>query len=1133
MCVLFAVSQGYGLEIRRKILFVKAMFIKNCKKAGLICLEVFALLFLLALVGVSVLLWRMSQQPVDIGFVKPHIQSAIKDANIGFDLAMERVFLEWPKFEGPLLIGFGDVRLIGENDAEILKVDSVGVGLNYAKAFIGKIRPTAIIVNNPSLQIERGQKRVSLRLQDTVIRDSEEQSDAKDLNWQQMLALRLTEIADQQFAQSTFFSDLERVEMRRARVLIDDQVAFKVREFNDIDASLLRSDVGASFRVDARLPREGDTASGFSAQLDYIKNSGNFTFDMNFQNVNPFLFGEIFHHAKVFKGQDLAFNGQLNARLNRVLNPVAVDIKIASPRGEIALDGKYETPLQYADVQGKLSYKAADARMQVETLQAKINDVLVNIKAQADFQESGIDVPIQIEIPEITAQQTAALIPQSEINSDGGEWVGQKLRDGVYRNIAINIGVKGENQNVVGERGPRRERVWGVGDTSASFDFEDMTIDYSDTLTAATKADGRGEFDGDNLVITGSEAFVGGVRGSNLNMTFSDFMVTGGGVADIQLDVDGSLPSFLEYLALDPINMGDDLGVSPDDAKGQLKAKLDISFPTLKDIPKETVKVTVSGQLNDLYLPDMVEGLALSGGPVALNLKDGALNVKGKGQIANRDVTLDWTQNLDSTGKNYAMKVSAQLAADKELRHHFGVELDEFISGTLPIDLDYTEKQNGDATILLKGRLAPMSIDIEPFAYKKPGNVDGDVSMRLHIKKGVLTHIDNLNLRTVDLSVKGARLDFRKLKGDAVELSRAILKNAKIGKTVQNAIVDISADNVWSVVANGPVFDAGPFLRDKTPEEKANGMSADNPYFKIDLDTDVMLTKKDQSIQKTKLKVDLNRSGHVEMLSVDAFAGKGTIYVRYKPNEFGQRNFEMQATDAGATLKAFDVFGDVIGGEITIRGEPVGGGDADDIYGRAQMKDFRVVNAPALARLINAMSLSGFEDSLGEGGGIEFARLDGDFEWDFRPQGSLIRVQNGRTSGSSLGITFEGSVDRATNELDINGTIVPMSGINNFIGNIPLVGEILTGGSGIIAATYTMRGQGDDPKVSINPLSVLTPGFLRRILFEGGGSSNDNDVPILRENDDRTAPSTPKAKLEPKTSTEDLLDFQTKTKVNE
>jgi len=63
---------------------------------------------------------------------------------------------------------------------------------------------------------------------------------------------------------------------------------------------------------------------------------------------------------------------------------------------------------------------------------------------------------------------------------------------------------------------------------------------------------------------------------------------------------------------------------------------------------------------------------------------------------------------------------------------------------------------------------------------------------------------------------------------------------------------------------------------------------------------------------------------------------------------------------------------------------------------------------------------------------------------------------------------------------------VPIYHSNSVISAIPLIGDILTGGEGggLFAFTYTIRGSFADPSVSVNPLSVLAPGFLRRLFFE-------------------------------------------------
>jgi hypothetical protein len=51
------------------------------------------------------------------------------------------------------------------------------------------------------------------------------------------------------------------------------------------------------------------------------------------------------------------------------------------------------------------------------------------------------------------------------------------------------------------------------------------------------------------------------------------------------------------------------------------------------------------------------------------------------------------------------------------------------------------------------------------------------------------------------------------------------------------------------------------------------------------------------------------------------------------------------------------------------------------------------------------------------------------------------------------------------------------------LGSIPLVGKLFSPetGGGLFAARYTVRGPLEDPTVFVNPLSALTPGFLREI----------------------------------------------------
>ncbi len=62
--------------------------------------------------------------------------------------------------------------------------------------------------------------------------------------------------------------------------------------------------------------------------------------------------------------------------------------------------------------------------------------------------------------------------------------------------------------------------------------------------------------------------------------------------------------------------------------------------------------------------------------------------------------------------------------------------------------------------------------------------------------------------------------------------------------------------------------------------------------------------------------------------------------------------------------------------------------------------------------------------------------------------------------GPTIGATIEGSIDYPGNQVRMSGTFVPMYGLNNMFGQIPIVGLFLGGGSneGLIGVTYEVVG---------------------------------------------------------------------------
>ena len=59
-----------------------------------------------------------------------------------------------------------------------------------------------------------------------------------------------------------------------------------------------------------------------------------------------------------------------------------------------------------------------------------------------------------------------------------------------------------------------------------------------------------------------------------------------------------------------------------------------------------------------------------------------------------------------------------------------------------------------------------------------------------------------------------------------------------------------------------------------------------------------------------------------------------------------------------------------------------------------------------------------------------------------------------------IGATVEGNIDYARDQVNVRGTLVPLYGLNNMFGQIPIVGLFLGGGSneGMFGITYEVGG---------------------------------------------------------------------------
>jgi hypothetical protein len=247
------------------------------------------------------------------------------------------------------------------------------------------------------------------------------------------------------------------------------------------------------------------------------------------------------------------------------------------------------------------------------------------------------------------------------------------------------------------------------------------------------------------------------------------------------------------------------------------------------------------------------------------------------------------------------------------------------------------------------------------------------------------------------------------------------------------------------------------------------------PPWVLDAKFDRVLMAQDRLA--TEVAVHGENDGRVfRQLRVEGRTGPlAPFLVQIFPEQAGRR-LGASAVDAGVLLSGLDLVRTMQGGRLSVQARYDDAQPGRPLTGSATIEDFRVRDAPALGKLLQAMTLYGLVEVM-QGPGLGFSRLVA----PFRLTDDTLDLADARAFSPSLGLTAKGRIDIVSEQIDMQGTIVPAYFFNSLLGDIPLIGKLFSPerGGGLFAASYTVHGALNDPTVSVNPLTALTPGFLR------------------------------------------------------
>jgi len=231
------------------------------------------------------------------------------------------------------------------------------------------------------------------------------------------------------------------------------------------------------------------------------------------------------------------------------------------------------------------------------------------------------------------------------------------------------------------------------------------------------------------------------------------------------------------------------------------------------------------------------------------------------------------------------------------------------------------------------------------------------------------------------------------------------------------------------------------------------------------------------------------RNGIVKNFTLSGKVGRDTPVtadLRGRSQGQGRDIIILQTNDAGAFLRFTDMYTKVTGGQLSLALEPPTV-EPSAKEGLINVRDFSIKGEASLDRVAAG-------GSTGTQNGVSFSALRA----EFTRQNGQLKIRDGVVKGPMVGATIEGSIDTVANQVRMSGTFVPMYGLNNMFGQIPVLGLFLGNGNneGLIGVTYEVVGTPSQPVLRVNPISAIFPGVTRKIMeFNTGKQNNQIEFP--------------------------------------
>ena len=603
--------------------------------------------------------------------------------------------------------------------------------------------------------------------------------------------------------------------------------------------------------------------------------------------------------------------------------------------------------------------------------------------------------------------------------------------------------------------------------TYVAFDYQDAEVKFLRTLPPITQARGHASLDGKRFVVSLDEGVVqagvgGPVAVERSSFILPDLGVKGGTPAIVRLNARASVTAALWTLDQPPMGVMRRTGLPVELGTGEAVVAGTLNFPLKRGGSPADVLFDVTGDLLNLTSTNLIKGRALRSSRMGLVANNKSVEIAGKGTLEGVAFDGRWQQPIGAGSDKSSLRGTARITP--QAPSAFNVALPEgMLKGATQADIGIDFERGKSPQMTLRSGLRGATLQVPQIGWRKESGAAGALDM--NIRLGAKPEVTAISLSGAGLSAQGGIT-----LADGGGLGVLELRQLKVGNwlDVNAALVGRGAGRAPQVVVRSGRLDLRTAQFGGSGQGGRGGGAAGppNPPMRVVLDR-LQVT---DTLWLQGLAGTFNTTGGLDGPFEARVNGGTGVSGRVVP-QGGRTAVRLTSADAGGVLRSAGVAEQAVGGTLDVSLLPVGSGSAFD--GRLKVTGVSIKDAPAIAALVNSMSIVGLVNEM-NGDGIYFDEV----EAEFRLTPSRMTLSRGSATGASLGLSMDGVYATDSGQIAMQGVITPVYLLNG-------IGSVLTRkGEGLLGFNYSLRGAAKSPKVSINPLSVLAPGGLRDI-FRG------------------------------------------------